>query len=78
MHREGSLYTIRRGSSSLDVSETVFREEMEHDLIIMDRLYIFKDLIPKRAMTGARTFAAMEAGVSHTFLAGGQTYLTPL
>jgi len=44
----------------------------------MDGLYIFKDLIPKRAMTGARTFVAMKARVSHTFLAGGQAYLTPL
>ena len=35
-------------------------------------------MIHKREITRARISATIEAKVSHTFLAGGQTYLTPL
>ncbi|KAJ6865194.1 hypothetical protein NC651_035689 [Populus alba x Populus x berolinensis] len=51
---------------------------MEQGPIIMDGLYIFKDMIHKREITRARIFTTIEAKVSRTFLVGGQTYLTPL
>jgi len=73
-----SLFELRRGSSSLDLSEVETREEMEHNPINTDGIIVPKYTTLEEIMVGVITLVEMKFGGNHSLLAKDQAKLTLL